>query len=109
MIRISQICDKKFNVQFSQNLRNTFDFNGNCAIIGLRTLDNRYVVSQESFSSSSLVCRSSKIELIDLWHRKLGDLNYCDLIKVANNEVMKKIPKFRKFSNPICGTCQKEK
>ena len=55
------------------------------------------------------MCRRSKIELIDLWHRKLGDLNYRDLIKVANNEVMKKIPKLRKFSNPICGTCQKEK
>ena len=78
-------------------------------IIGLRILDNCYVISQEFFSSSSLVCRRSKIELIDLWHSKLGDLNYRDLIKVANNEVMKKIPKLRKFSNPICGTCQKEK
>ncbi|RVW15001.1 Copia protein [Vitis vinifera] len=48
-----------------------------------------------------------KIESIDLWHRRLGHLNYRDLMKVANNEVIKGIPKLGKPSNPICGPCQK--
>ena len=56
-----------------------------------------------------LVCGSSKIESIDLWHRRLGHLNYRDLMKVANNEVIKGIPKLGKPSNPICGPCQKGK
>ena len=55
------------------------------------------------------MCGSSKIESIDLWHRRLGHLNYRDLMKVANNEVIKGIPKLGKPSNPICGTCQKGK
>ena len=48
LINIIQICDKKFNVQFSQNLFKVFDLNGNCVMIGLRTLDNCYVVCQYS-------------------------------------------------------------
>ena len=48
LISISQICDKKFNVQYSQNLYKVFDLNGNCVMIGLRTLDNCYVVCQYS-------------------------------------------------------------
>ncbi|RVW98135.1 hypothetical protein CK203_031853 [Vitis vinifera] len=105
LISISQICDKKFNVQFSQNLCKVFDLNGNCVIIGLRTSDNCYAVCQNPSTSfsSSLVCGSSKIESIDLWHRRLGHLNYRDLMKVANNEVIKGIPKLGKPSNPICG------
>ena len=110
LISINQICDKKFNVQFSQNLCKVFDLNGNGAMIGLRTSDNCYAVFQNpsTSSSSSLVCGSSKVESIDLWHRRLGHLNYCDLMKVANNEVIKGIPKLGKLSNPI-STCQKRK
>ena len=40
LISISQICDKEFNVQFSQNLCKVFDLNGNCVMIGLRTSYN---------------------------------------------------------------------
>ncbi|KAL6342710.1 hypothetical protein AAG906_013116 [Vitis piasezkii] len=36
LISISQICDKKFNVQFSQNLCKVFDLNGNCVMIGIK-------------------------------------------------------------------------
>ena len=88
-----------------------FDLNGNCVMIRLRTLDNCYVVCQNPSisSSSSLVCGSSKVESFDLWHRRLSHLNYCDLMKVANNEVIKGIHKLGKPSNLICGTCQKGK
>ena len=67
LISISQICDKEFNVQFSQNVCKVLDLNGNCVTIGLRTSDNCYVVCQDSLPSfSSLVCDSTKIESIDL-------------------------------------------
>ena len=35
------------------------------------------------------MCGNSKIESIDLWHRRLGHLNYRDLMKVANNEIIR--------------------
>ncbi|RVW73857.1 hypothetical protein CK203_056629 [Vitis vinifera] len=40
---------------------------------------------------------------------RLGHLNYRDLMKVANNEVIKAIPKIGKPSNPIRSTSQKRK
>ena len=62
LISISQICDKEFNVQFSQNVCKVLDLNGNCVTIGLRTSDNCYVVCQHSLPSfSSLVCDSTKL------------------------------------------------
>ncbi|RVW73326.1 hypothetical protein CK203_057744 [Vitis vinifera] len=80
-------------------------------MIGLRTSDNCYVVCQNpsTSSSSSLLWGSSKVESIDLWHRRLVHLNYRDLMKVANNEVIKGIPKLGKPFNPICGLCQNGK
>ena len=80
-----------------------FDLNGNCVMIRLRTSDNYYVVCQNPSisSSSSLMCGSSKVESFDLWYRRLGHLNYCDLMKVANNEVIKGIHKLGKPSNLV--------
>ena len=34
LISMSQICENKFNVQFSQNLCKVFDLNGACVMIG---------------------------------------------------------------------------
>ena len=44
LISISQIYEKEFNVQFSQNVCKVFDLNGKCVMIGLRTLENFHVV-----------------------------------------------------------------
>ena len=51
LISISQIFDKKFNVQFSQNLCKVFDLNTNCVMIGLKTSDNCYAICQNPYSS----------------------------------------------------------
>ena len=83
-----------------------FDLNVNHVMVGLRTSDNCYVVSQDSLFSS-LVRGSSKLESIDLWHHRLGHLNFCDLIKVTNKEFFKLIPKLRKPYNLICDGCKK--
>ena len=34
LISMSQICENKFNVQFSQNFCKVFDLNGACVMIG---------------------------------------------------------------------------
>ncbi|RVW36117.1 hypothetical protein CK203_079708 [Vitis vinifera] len=47
------------------NLEEVFDLNYACVMIGLRTCDNCYVISQKGHSSSSLVCGSSKITCVN--------------------------------------------
>ena len=54
LISISQICEKEFNDQFSQNVCKVFDLNGKRVMIGLRTLENFHVVCQDSLPSSDL-------------------------------------------------------
>ncbi|KAL6340381.1 hypothetical protein AAG906_006034 [Vitis piasezkii] len=74
LISISQMCENEFNVQFSQNLCKVFDLNDAYVMIGLRTCDNCYVVSQKSPSSSSLVFRIDR-------GRKFDDANVIDRLK----------------------------
>ncbi|KAL6329091.1 hypothetical protein AAG906_007438 [Vitis piasezkii] len=94
LISISQMCENEFNVQFSQNLCKVFDLNDVCVMIGLRTCDNCYVVSQKSPSSSSLVCGSSKIARINhlLQHRLLQNEKEHPIVKV-------RIDRGRKFDD----------
>ena len=61
LISISQICDNKFNVQFSQNMCKVFDLNDNCVMVVLRTSDNCYAISQDSSFFSSLVVVVQKL------------------------------------------------
>ena len=94
LISISQMCENEFNVQFSQNLCKVFDLNDVCVMIGLRTCDNCYVVSQKSPSLSSLMCGSSKIACVNhlLKHRLLQNEKEHPIVKV-------RIDRGRKFDD----------
>ena len=72
LINISQLCENKLNVQFSQNVYKMFNLNGDCVMIGLKACGNCYVFSQKAALFSSLVFESFKTDLVDhLWHHRL--------------------------------------
>ena len=56
LISISQLCENKLNVQFSQNMCKMFDLNGDCVMIVLKTCGNCYVVSQKTHFFSLILC-----------------------------------------------------
>jgi hypothetical protein len=39
------------------------------------------------------------------WYQRLGHLNYHVLIKIANKEVIKDLPKINKMDKGVCGPC----
>ena len=41
-----------------------------------------------------------------LWHRRLGHINFDNLVKVSNLGVVRNLPNITKPSNPICRYCQ---
>ena len=41
-----------------------------------------------------------------LWHRRLGNINFDNLVKIAKLGVVRNLPKITKPSNPICKHCQ---
>lgn len=48
----------------------------------------------------------SHTDEFDLWHRRLGYINFCDLVKLSSKQLVKVLPKLSKIGNPICGGCQ---
>ena len=41
-----------------------------------------------------------------LWHRRLGHINFDNLVKSSNIGAVRNLPKITKPSNPICRHCQ---
>ena len=72
-----------------------------------RTMDNCYAIN--SSSKTSLGCSRTKLDVIEMWHRRLGHINYRDLVYLANKELVRGIPKLSGQLEPICGKCMKGK
>ena len=107
LISISQICDSKFRVNFFQNLCEVIDKKGKIILTGYRTLNNCYSINPNN--KSSLTCSRAQFDTTDLWHRRLGHINYRNLIHIANKERVKGIPKLKSEPKTICGECMKGK
>jgi hypothetical protein len=71
---------------------------------GERTADNCYVLSGLT-SEPQIKCNKVTIDNCELWHQRLGHLNYNDLIKTANKEVIKDLPKITNVEKGVCGPC----
>ena len=41
-----------------------------------------------------------------LWHRRMGNINFDNLVKISNLEAVRNLPKITKPSNLICRHCQ---
>jgi hypothetical protein len=102
LISISQMCDSHHEVIFSKDDCFISDISGSIVMHGTRTSDNCYGI----VPSDSLTCHTIKLDEIDLWHQRLGHINYKDLSTLANKELIRGVPKLSRPSNHVCGPCQ---
>ncbi|XP_022891922.1 uncharacterized protein LOC111406778 [Olea europaea var. sylvestris] len=49
---------------------------------------------------------SAKIDASELWHKRLGYLNYKSLVQLAKKELVDGLPKIGPSENVVCGPCQ---
>ena len=89
LLSISQICDKDHAVNFSSHGCEVSK-NGRIILRGLRTNDNCYVIGNYK-ESSSLACYIAHLDEAQLWHQRLGHVNFRDLSKL--NKYVKGLPK----------------
>lgn len=75
--------------------------------IGHKIVDNFYAINLST--KTSLVCSRAKLDVTKLWHRRLGHMNYRDLIHIANKDLVKGIPKLNGQPKSLCGECMKDK
>jgi hypothetical protein len=68
---------------------------------GIRTKNNVYVLKENREE-----CHLRKHDERWLWHRRLGHLNFDNLIKLKNLEAVKDLPKISKPQDSVCKPCQ---
>ena len=102
LLSITQICDEDFLVQFSKKRRLILNEEGVQVLKGLWTTDNCYGV----IPKPSITCRSARVNLLELWHQRLGHANYKRVAKVSKLEAVIGLPKFGKVEKNVCGPCQ---
>ncbi|XP_062074886.1 uncharacterized protein LOC133778888 [Humulus lupulus] len=85
LISISQLCDMDFTVSFSKT--HCFVVTNGCSVLtGNRTNDNCYALSNQ------VVCNRSFLDKPDLWHYRLGHLNFRDLKRIVKLQAVRGIP-----------------
>ena len=103
LISISQLCDSDYKVNFLRTECRVYDTSGSCVLKGLRSSENCYVVNSPV---SSIACHTSKIDNVDLWHQRLGHINYKDLSRLSTKEYIRGVPKLPRIRDVVCGPCQ---
>jgi transposase InsO family protein len=105
LLSISQFCDNDLVVQFSKKECNIFDSSGRWLMGGERTADNCYGLLGLT-ADPQIFCNNATIDDSELWHQRLGHLNFSDMLKIAGKDVVKGLPKMEKTGKGICGPCQ---
>lgn len=103
LISISQLCDQGRHVRFYKDECQVFDKAESCVMEGLRSLNNCYMLALP------LNCHKHIVDETEIWHQKLGHLNYKTLRKIINIGVVRRVPKVGKKPLEVCGPCQIEK
>jgi replication initiation and membrane attachment protein DnaB len=71
---------------------------------GERTIDNCYGLIGLT-SEPLIICNKAIIDDNELWHQRLGHLNFTDMLKIASKEIVKDLPKMEKTRKGVCGPC----
>jgi hypothetical protein len=72
---------------------------------GERIADNFYGLFGLT-SDPQIICNKATIDDNELWHQRLGHLNFTDMLKIASKDIVKDLPKIEKTGKRIYGPCQ---
>jgi len=67
---------------------------------GERTIDNCYGFPSLT-SEPQIIFNKVTVDDSDLWHHRLGHLNFIDMLKIASKEVFKDLPKIKKIEKSM--------
>jgi hypothetical protein len=92
-------------VQFSKKECNIFDSSGKWLMGGEMTIDNCYGLPGLT-SEPHIICNKALVDDNELWHQRLGHLNFTNMLKIAIMEIVKDLPMIEKTGKGVCGPCQ---
>ena len=73
---------------------------GEVVLEGSRSFDNCYKLIH------SHTCHTTSLDNIDLWHKKLGHINFKNLTKIVNAGAVRGIFPLSRKEPEVCGPCQ---
>jgi hypothetical protein len=92
-------------VQFSKKECNTFDNSGKWLMGGKKTADNCYGLPGLT-TDPHIFCNKATIDNSELWHQRLGHLNFTNMLKISGKGIVEGLPKIEKTEKGVCGACQ---
>ncbi|KAK1558510.1 hypothetical protein Q3G72_003173 [Acer saccharum] len=104
LISISHLSDEGYSVLFSKDYCSILKPDGQTLLKGMRSSDNCYCLEASIVSN-----HVSMDEQIELWHERLGHMNFRDLRTLGKFNCVRGLPKLGKKTNGICGPCQQGK
>ncbi|XP_040361901.1 uncharacterized protein LOC121049269 [Rosa chinensis] len=107
LISVSHLADDYEEVWFNKQRCLVLNQKGEGIMGGKRSTDNCYhIQANESSSVQSCLSVKSTEETYELWHRKMGHVNYQDLLKLSSKQCVRGLPNLRGKTDKICGECK---
>ncbi|XP_073304543.1 uncharacterized protein [Primulina huaijiensis] len=101
LISISQLCNDNSHVKFNNHACEVYDESNKCIMTGTRSSDNCYQIGEE------MLCKQAQFTELELWHQKLGHVNFKTLKKLSKYEAVRGMPNISSGIPYVCGECQK--
>ncbi|XP_024195881.1 uncharacterized protein LOC112199047 [Rosa chinensis] len=106
-ISVSHLADDYEDVWFNKQRCLVLNQKGEGIMGGKRSLDNCYhIQANESFRLQSCMSVRSTEETFELWHRRMGHVNYQDLLKLSSKQCVRGLPNINGKTDKICGDCK---
>lgn len=94
LLSVSQLTDDFEDVWFNKKKCLVLNNKGNCIMGGVRSVDNCYhVLANDLLDVQTCMKTSSIEEIFTLWHRRLGHVNFQDLLELSNQGIVRGMPK----------------
>jgi hypothetical protein len=102
LLSISQMCDQGHKLVFdSEKCEIRKAGSGKLVATTARTPRNIYVLNEIGKEK----CFLGKEDEVWLWHRRMGHINFDNLVKINKKEAVREIPQISKPTNILCKHC----
>lgn len=100
LISISHLCDENLHVKFTKDQCRVYDEKEKCVLTGNRSDNFLYMLEHGH------MCHFTTMSDTEIWHHKLGHINYKHLMTLASSGSVRGIPKLMTKVVEVCPPCQ---
>ena len=106
LISISQLCDADYEVHFTKKEGRVVNIDKNIVLSASRK-DDIYVLDMFSSDKALMQCffTKSQTNLSWIWHKRFSHLNFKNLSKISNQDLVRGLPKFSVVKDKMCSAC----